>query len=153
MYQDLKRTGYEAGIKEVIHRASTEYGMKLPCNPTQSPVNLDDIMTIIGDINWYKANTDSKRRIIHMLAYGIFRQGQNGWVHEAAKVWFQTYKLTINSTTDGRLNTTDNALHKRRQIKGFAYSIIVSRVSNTLSDRMTSVCKHSHGEHIAVRKT
>jgi hypothetical protein len=153
MYENIKRIGYEAGIQEVIKRASTEYGMKLPSNPMQAPVNLDDVMTVIGDPNWYKDNTDSKRRIIHMLAYGMFRQGQNGWAHEAARVWLNKYKLTISSTTDGRVSVTNTEGYSRRQIKGFVYSIIVSRVSNTLADRMISVCKRSHGEHIAVRKT
>jgi hypothetical protein len=153
MYEDLKRVGCEAGIQEVVKRASKECGMKLPSNPTQAPVNVDDVMTVIADAKWHKENTDSKRRIIHMLAYGMFRQGQNGWAHEAAQLWLHKYDITINSTTDGRLGAAKTSLHRRRQIKGFAYSIIVSRVSNTLSDRMISVCKRSHGEHIAVRRT
>ena len=51
------------------------------------------------------------------------------------------------------MSVTNTAHHPRRQIKGFAHSTIASRVSNTLSTRMISVCKRSHGEHVAARKT
>jgi hypothetical protein len=148
----LKKVGYDAGMHELVKRAGTEYGMKLPTNITQSPCNIDDVMTIIENPDWYKANTDSKRRIIHMLAYGMFRQGQNGWAHTAARLWLTNHNVTVGNTHDSRLNGNDYSTRQRRQLKGFAYSIIVSKVSNSIADRMSNVCRRAHGEYIAVRK-
>ena len=66
MCENIKHIGCEARTQEVIKRASAECGMKSPSNPMQAPVNLDDVVTFIGDPNWHKANTDSERHTMHL---------------------------------------------------------------------------------------
>lgn len=73
--EDLKQIGYSSCIDEIVKTSAIEYNMKMPTCITSPPTSLDDVVTIISDKVWYQVDTERKRRIIHMLCYGIFRQG------------------------------------------------------------------------------
>ena len=63
---------------------------------TQRPTNIDDILVIINDKNWYTTQQDTKQTLIHMISYGIFRQGYNHWAIKVSKEWLFTHKIRID---------------------------------------------------------
>jgi hypothetical protein len=154
MNEELKIIGYNSGVEEIISIASNEYNLKMPSCNTSSPTSFDDIITIVSNKVWYECETKIKHRIIHRLCYGIFRQGRNGWAKSAATKWCKLKQIVMDQDSVEETSTTNEmtTLKKRRIGKGFVYSTMVSRVSNSISDRFNNVCKQSHGEFIAVRK-
>ena len=82
-----------------------------------------------------------------MISYGIFRQGYNNWAIKASKEWLLKYKILINE------NELDVGSSKtKRQKKGFVYTNLVQRASNSISDRIQKNMISNHGQYIAVRK-
>ena len=74
---------------------------------------------------------DTKQTLIHMISYKIFRQGYNNWAIKTSKEWLLKYKILINE------NELDVGSSKtKRQKKGFVYTNLVQRASNSISDRI-----------------
>ena len=105
-----------AKAHERLLEICNEHEIKLPGNSNQRPVNIDDIMTIIGNKTWYQSNVAAKRTLIHMFAYGMFRRGYNMWAVNAANDWMVSKNIQLfqDSSNDGLAN--------RRCGKGFVYS-------------------------------
>ena len=64
----------ELGVKkahEKIISIFREYNIYMP-DSTQRPTNIDDILVIINDKNWYTTQQDTKQTLIYMISYGIF---------------------------------------------------------------------------------
>ena len=119
-----------AKANEKIISIFREYNICMP-GTTQRPTNIDDIIITINDKVWYSTQQDSKQALIHMISYGIFRQGYNNWAIKASKEWLLKYKILINEKElDVRSSKT------RRQKKGFVYTNLVQRVSSSISDRI-----------------
>ena len=121
-----------------------DYGVHLPSanNEQQHPVNFDDIITIISNANWYNDRQPSKQALIHMITYGIFRRGYNIWAINTATSWKKEKGIKL-------VEHKDNI---KRKGKGFIYSNLVLRASNSVSDRIQKCMLSCYGEYIAVRK-
>jgi len=59
-----------------------EYNITLP-DSNQLPTNIDDILVIINNQEWYTTDKEYKQQLIHMISYGIFRNGYNYWAVKA----------------------------------------------------------------------
>ena len=82
-----------------------------------------------------------------MISYGIFRQGYNHWAMKVSKEWLFTHKIRIDEKA---LDITTSKI--TRQKKGFVYTNLVQRASNSISDRIQKNMIRNHGQYIAVRK-
>ena len=91
---ELRELGVAKAHEKIIS-IFREYNICMP-GSTQSPTNIDDIIVIINDKDWYTTQQDSKQALIHMISYGIFRQGYNHWAMKASKEWLYKYKIRID---------------------------------------------------------
>ena len=66
-----------------------------------------------------------------MITYGIFRNGYNNWAIKASKEWLFKYKIRIDEK-ESDISTTKTT----RQKKGFVYTNLVQRASNSIADRV-----------------
>ena len=64
-------------------------------------MNIDNVMSIITDEDWYMTNKTLKQNIVYHLMYGLTRSGMNGWLLEQEKKWMQDHKLEYNKDTVG----------------------------------------------------
>ena len=64
--------------------------------PFQKPFNVQEVVSVITDPEWYNDNKIYKQDIIHHLAYGIKRKGNNLWLPEAEKEWMAYYGISYN---------------------------------------------------------
>ena len=104
--EQLKGIGVNSGLCDVQRLAREHFGMKLGDSQNKSITNFDDVITTIGNQNWYNEDKDKKRRIIYRLMYGLFRQGLNGWLRIATHDWMKSKNITLATTITGRLNET-----------------------------------------------
>ena len=134
-------------ILQVVH----EYDVYMPSNTDdkQRPTCMDDVITIITDRSWYENRQHAKRALIHMLAYGIFRKGYNTWAIDASNEWLNHQEIVLKYENQ---HDEHGGLKSKRQGKGFVYSNLVLRASNSIADRIQKSMLSAHGEYIAVRK-
>ena len=142
---ELRELGVRKAHEKIIS-IFREYNIYMP-DSTQRPTNIDDILVIINDKNWYTTQQDTKQTLIHMISYGIFRQGYNHWAMKVSKEWLFTHKIRIDEKA---LDITTSKT--TRQKKGFVYTNLVQRASNSISDRIQKNMISNHGQYIAVRK-
>ena len=87
LQQELRELGVRKAHEKVV-MVFREYNIKLP-NSNQNPTNIDDILVIINNHEWYITDKEYKQQLIHMITYGIFRNGYNYWAVKACKEWLQ----------------------------------------------------------------
>ena len=125
-----------------------EHNVFLPNSEHNIPAkNFDDVIQIITNKTWYNKNKDANRRLIHMITYGIFRNGYNIWAIQACHNW-EKYKRIVLCQ---ELNQEQGEAKKRRG-KGWVYSNFVHRASNFIAEKIQKHMMLAHGEFIAVRK-
>ena len=99
LMKDIKFQGVKAGKDRIVHLAIHKYNLTIPSKgkglleKSMSPVNLEDVVEIISDPEWYNENTFEKQDIIHDLIYGITRKGNNFWLITAEKIWMEKYNV------------------------------------------------------------
>ena len=158
MYSEIRDLGFDRGREHLVSRAISDHNMMMGANKDIEPRNLDDIISIVTDRDWYASMTEGRRRTIHMLSYGIFRQGNNSWALQCVREWMATKNIKYSSdsrlTNDGNriIHNDSNRIIHKRQMKGFVYSILVGKVSGHISERFMNACKRAHKEFIAARK-
>ena len=136
---ELRAIGLQQAHAKIVD-GFRDYGVYLQTSSShmQHPVEFDDIISIISNVNWYKTRQVSKQALIHMVTYGIFRKGYNTWAIEAANEWLNKRNLKL---TQGK-----------RRGKGFVYCNLVLRASNFIADRIQKCMLACHGEYIGVRQ-
>ena len=72
---ELRELGVAKAHEKIIS-IFREYKVYMP-GSTQLPTNIDDVLVIINDKEWYTTQQDSKQALIHMITYGVFRKGYN----------------------------------------------------------------------------
>ena len=140
---ELRELGVHKAHEKILD-VFRDYGVYLPSstNERQHPVNFDDVINIISDKEWYNERQVAKQALIHNIQYGIFRRGFNLWAVNAANSWIKEKRIKL-------VGSTDNI---KRRGKGFVYSNLVLRASNSISDRIQKCMLSCYGEYIAVRK-
>ena len=91
--REIKHIGITHGRNEIIKLARFHYGMIIPKSGNYKPTNIDDVMSIIGDKDWYNNNKEFKLNIIYHLMYGLNKSGMNGWLIDQECEWLQDHKL------------------------------------------------------------
>ena len=146
LQQELRELGVQKAHAKVV-MVFREYNITLP-DSNQLPTNIDDILVIINNQEWYTTDKEYKQQLIHMITYGIFRNGYNYWAVKACKEWLLKYNLKIDETD---INTVSNVKTTRRK-KGFVYRNFIQRASNSIADRVQKNMISNHKEYISVRQ-
>ena len=141
LQEEIREYGYNETVKYICN-CMKERGQTLP-NSTNYPANLHDMFQLFGNINWYKGNETTAREIIYKFCWGIFKQGNDGWIHDRVRFWLDRHNLKIFFETRE---------WKRRSGKNFVYKNFCKKISNTLSDNVIRTMKRSYGEYLCTRK-
>ena len=147
LQNELKDIGVSQAHKKILQILG-DYDVRIPSSNNQKPKNFDDVMMIISDKQWYQTNQESKRSMIHMITYGIFRRGYNNWAIRAGKEWMQSKNVTYAP----EVSNTENADKNKRKKKGFVYTNLVMRATNSIAHRVQKNMLSNHGEFLSVRK-
>ena len=91
---ELRELGVEKAHDKTIS-IFCEHNVCMPGSTQRSTIT-DDIVVIINDKEWYTTQQDSKQALIHMITYGIFRQGYNHWAIKVSKEWLFKYKIRFD---------------------------------------------------------
>ena len=147
--EELRQKGKDAFEKHIIDYFSYhKYTMK--ANDATKPTNIDDIISIISDREWYLNNKKKKQQIIYMITYGMFRQGHNQWAYDISSNWLKGKNMKLkHMDLDG---SPINSEKQRETSKGFVYSNICYRASNIISYKISTAMKAHHKEFICARK-
>lgn len=139
--EELRDYGRNETVKYIC-RGMKERGHMLP-NSTNYPTNLHDLFEIFGDVNWYKGNETIAREIIYKFCWGIFKQGNDGWIHERVRFWLDKHHLKI---------IYDTRHWDRYSGKNFVYTNFCKKICSMLSDNIIRTMKKSYGEYLCTRK-
>ena len=117
------------------------------------PKTFDDVMSLIETKDWYYSRLDRNRHAIHKISYGIYHHYNNKWMKDVASEWLRVKKISLqNEDINGRkIVINDKAGTVSRSGKGFVYSNLIMRASNSIVDRIQTIMKFSYGEYITVR--
>ena len=143
LMKEIKQIGIAYGRSEIVELAYGHYGMTMPNTTNCRPTNIDDIMTIIEDESWYNNNKVHKQNIIYHLIYGITRSGMNGWMLQQEQKWLREHQIRYDEEEVGLRKT---------KLRGFVYSIMNSKFSNSTIKLFKTVMQRKYGEFITVRK-
>ena len=127
---ELRQLGVQKAHEAVLS-IFREYNILIP-GSTQRPTNMDDVLVVINDKNWYAEDQHNKQKFIHHIAYGIFREWQNHWAQKTSQDWLFKYKLRIDDTK----SVTNVEGKKSGQKKGFVYRNLVQHASNAIADQI-----------------
>ena len=143
LMQEIKHIGIAHGRYEIVKLARSHYGMTMPQSGNYKPTNIDDVMSIIGDEDWYNDNKEYKLNIVYHLMYGLTRSGMNGWLINQERKWLQDHHLQYNQ---------DHVGIRKTKLRGFVYTIMNCQFSNSTIKLFHNIMKRNYGEFITVRK-
>lgn len=147
LMRDIKMKGSHAGRNEVVRIASTEYNLFLPhktgefISEPQKPLNIQEVVAIVSNPDWYFSNKLVHQSIIHHLVYGITRKTNNLWLIDAEREWLNTHQVKYTYANCKRI--TDS--------RGFVYKLMNSTFSNTITKMFKRAMVSKLGEYITVR--
>lgn len=141
--REIKHIGIAHGRNEIVKLARDHYQMIMRQSGNYKPTNIDDVMSIITDEDWYMSNKTLKQNIVYHLMYGLTRSGMNGWLLEQERKWMRDHQLEYEKDTVGIRKT---------RLRGFVYSIMNCQFSNSTIKLFHSVMRRKYGEYITVRR-
>ena len=145
--KDIKTQGSQAGRKEVLRIACEVYNMYLPqksssfLSAPQKPLNIQEVVAIISDPDWYFEDTSSKQNIVHHLVYGLTRKTNNLWLIDAERKWLNSHQIEYSYPQNTRITET----------RGFVYKLMNSTFSNTTIKMFKRAMVSKLGEYISIR--
>ena len=143
MMKEIKQIGIAYGRQEIVNLARGHYGMTMPHSCNSKPTNIDDIMSIVENDEWYYDNKVYKQNIIYHMMYGLTRSGMNSWLLQQEHKWLQKHQIKYCQDIVGIRKT---------KLRGFVYSIMNSKFSNSTIKLFRTVMQRKYGEFITVRK-
>ena len=146
MTHEIKQKGMIAGRCELCRVAKEEYGLTIPgrIDTNRHCTDVEDILCVISNSDWYYDNVNQKRNIIYHFLYGLTRPGNNIWLINAERKWMDQKGIVYDY---------DNINTKRKtRIKGFVYSIMHSMFSNYIQKTFRKKMLSQFNEFITVRE-
>lgn len=146
MTHEIKQKGMITGKCELCRVATEEYGLTIPgrLDTNSHCTDIDDVLCIVTNNNWYYEDINKKRNIIYHFLYGLTRPGNNIWLINAEKQWMEQKGIVYDY---------DNLASKRKtRIKGFVYSIMHSMFSNYVQKTFRNKMLLHFNEFITVRE-
>ena len=150
--EELREIGKIAAQNEITRLFNEDFSYLMP-EMTNVPKTFDDVMSLIETKDWYYSRLDRNRHAIHKISYGIYHHYNNKWMKDVASEWLRVKKISLqNEDINGRkIVINDKAGTVSRSGKGFVYSNLIMRASNSIVDRIQTIMKLSYGEYITVR--
>ena len=143
LLKEIKQIGIAQGRQEIVNLARGHYGMTMPHSCNSKPTNIDDVISIIENEEWYNDNKIFKQNIIYHLMYGLTRSGMNAWLLQQERKWMTEHQIRYNE---------DDVGIRKTKLRGFVYSIMNSKFSNSTIKLFRTVMQRKYGEFITVRK-
>ena len=143
MMKEIKQIGIAYGRQEIVNLARGHYGMTMSHSCNSKPTNIDDVISIVENEEWYNENKMYKQNIIYHLMYGLTRSGMNAWMLQQEHKWLQKHQIKY---------CQDEVGLRKTKLRGFVYSIMNSKFSNSTIKLFRTVMQRKFGEFITVRK-
>jgi len=141
--KEIKNIGIAYGRNEIVNLSRGHYGMTMPHACDCKPTNIDDVMSIIENEEWYNHEKVYKQNIIYHLLYGLTRSGMNGWILEQEQKWLRKHRILYNQ---------DDVGIRKSKLRGFVYCIMNSKFSNSTIKLFRTAMLRKYGEFITVRQ-
>ena len=146
MIDELREIGFTEAKNQIVTIAKQRFKLKTLKN--QPIVKWTDVVALYSSPEWYFKDLDHNRYTLYIFQYGIFRNGQNNWLHEAGYNWMHKYKIKYEVIIN---NEEDEGGRKKKQKKGFVQELLHSKASNSIQDRFMRTCKNNLGQHLLCR--
>ena len=143
LLKEIKQIGIAHGRQEIVNLARGHYGMTMPHSCNSKPTNINDVISILENEEWYNDNKIFKQNIIYHLMYRLTRSGMNAWLLQQENKWMTERQIKYNEDEVGLRKT---------KLRGFVYSIMNSKFSNSTIKLFHTVMQRKYGEFITVRK-
>ena len=146
LMKDIKIKGSHAGRNEVVRIACTEYNLFLPqktakfISEPQKPLNIQIVVAIVSNPDWYFGNKLVHQSIIHHLVCGITRKTNNLWLIDAEREWLNTHQVKYTYANCKCITVS----------RGFVYKLMNSTFSNTFTKMFKRAMVSKLGEYITV---
>ena len=144
---ELKNLGIAEARNEIVRVAKETF--KLTNKNGSQLQTFEDVATLFEDAEWYFEDEDYNRRMLYVFQYGIFRNGYNGWLHNASLNWMRDYKVIYEEPV---LPSTPSTAPKPKTKKGFILELLHIKASNTIQDRFLRTTRRYLGQHLLCRK-
>ena len=136
---ELKSLGKSAAENEILRIAKDRIVLTKHGNVNQLQTH-DQVFDLFKDQQWYESNLDYNRNLLHLFQIGIFRSGEDMWAINIEKQWLNEKSICYDLSNKGG----------RR--KGWILKCILSRASDTVTERLQNISKHYLKEYILARK-
>ena len=146
MTHEIKQRGMIAGRYELCRVAKEDYGLTIPgrLDSNSHCTDIDDILCVVTNPDWYYDDINQKRNIIYHFIYGLTRPGNNIWLINAEKKWMEHKGIVYDYDS---LPTK-----KKTRVKGFVYSIMQSMFSNYVQKTFRKRMFLHFNEFVTVRE-
>ena len=150
---DLKARGLSAARNEIVRVAKNTF--KLESHLNKQIVCFEDVVNLFQDADWYFDDLEYNRNMLYVFQYGIFRNGNNTWLHDASYDWMSDYKVVYEDqvpTYQDKENTpSPSKTPKPKSKKGFILELLHLKASNTIQDRFLRTTRKYLGQHLLCR--
>ena len=107
----------------------------------QKSLNIQEVVAIISDPDWYFEDTTSKQNIIHHIVYGLTRKTNNLWLIDTEREWLNSHQIKYAYPQSTRITES----------RRFFYKLMNSTFSNTTIKMFKQAKISKLGEYISVR--
>ena len=135
---ELQEIGHSFAMKKIISVFGT-YQIIIP-GTSQLPTSFDDVLTIIGNKDWYNSNKMFNLSLLWMAMYGIFRCSFDTWLMDAAKKWKRNKNIEYMQVYNVRKST------------GFVHQNMLQKASTLIQRRIRHTMRHHHHEELCCKK-
>ena len=135
---ELQEIGHSFAMKKIISVFAT-YQIFIP-GTSQLPTSFDDILTIIGNKDWYNSNKMFNLSLLWMAMYGIFRRSFDTWLMDEAKKWKRNKNIEYMQVYSVRKST------------GFVHQNMLQKASTLIQRSIRNTMKHHHHEELCCKQ-
>ena len=146
LMNELKNLGLAEARNEIVRLANRTF--KITNKDGSAITTFEEVAALYEDKEWYYEDEDYNRRMLYVFQYGIFRNGYNGWLHNAALNWMEDYKVVYEEYVP---QSTQTIGPKPKTKKGFILELLHIKASNTIQDRFLRTTRKKLGQHLLCR--
>ena len=135
---ELQQFGHNLAMKKVVS-VFADYEILVP-GTSQPPTSFNDVITIIGDKDWYNSKKVFNLNLLWMAMYGIFRRSFDFWLFDAAEKWKRDKNIKYFEVFNIRKST------------GFVHQNMLQKASTLIQRIIKQTMKHHHHEELCCKK-
>lgn len=147
MMNELKNLGLAEARNEIVRLANQTF--KITKKNGTAITEFENVAALYEDKEWYFEDEDYNRRMLYVFQYGIFRNGYNGWLHNASVNWMHENRVVYEEPVP---RPTHSIGPKPKTKKGFILELLHIKASNTIQDRFLRTTRKKLGQHLLCRK-